>query len=307
MSVGAMTLVSSLFDIKHYFHLQFSPHVTHHYQYWRIFVHPLACTSSASLLLVELILYTASITIERQFGSLKYASFIAISAILSSALSFLALFGFQKTSLNVIPAGPVALLFSIVYQYYRLLPPAYSFQLFAFKFSNKAYLYVLAYQLAVSQLPGSAAAAIIGILTGQLYRSDVLGLRSYRLPPFVQKLGSSLLPYIGSTRPARRSNLAMPDSLPTEVEEPISTAPSPDTNQTAPAGADQANRSVMSQWVNQLTGQTSTSGIHVSTEAEISQVASMFPNTPRESVILALQRSSNVEEAVETLLAANNG
>lgn len=99
----------------------------------------------------------------------------------------------------------------------------------------------------------------------------------------------------------------MPDRLSVEVDEPVTTAPSPNTNQITPTNADQTNRSVMSQWVNQLTGQGSTGGIHVSTEAEISQVTSMFPNIPRESVILALQRSSNVEEAVETLLAANNG
>ncbi|GJJ07208.1 hypothetical protein Clacol_001408 [Clathrus columnatus] len=265
MGLGAITLMSSLFDIKHYFHLQFSPHLTRHHQ-----------------------------------------SFITVSSILSSALSFITLFGLQRTNINVIPAGPISILFSILYQYYRLVPPAYSFQIFMLKFSNKAFLYVLAYQLAMSQLPGSAAAAVIGILTGQLYRSDILGLRNYRLPIFIQRLGVSLLPYIGSTRPARRSNIAMPEGHSGENDETITTAPSQTRNETDTTNATEVGRSVMSQWVNQLTGQASASGIRVPTEAEISQITTMFPDLPRESVVLVLQRSTNVEEAVETLLAANN-
>lgn len=98
----------------------------------------------------------------------------------------------------------------------------------------------------------------------------------------------------------------MPEGPSAEMDEPI-TAPSPNSNSTNPVDATQVGRSVMSQWVNQLTGQGSGNSIRVPAEAEISQITSMFPDLPRESVVLVLQRSSNVEEAVETLLAANNG
>lgn len=42
-------------------------------QYWRLFLHHVACASSADLLLTELLLYNAAVHIERAFGSIKYA------------------------------------------------------------------------------------------------------------------------------------------------------------------------------------------------------------------------------------------
>lgn len=158
------------------------------------------------------------------------------------------------------------------------------------------------------------------MLTGQLYRADVLGLKSYRLPLWAQTLGTRfLLPLIGSTRPPRRSNLAIPDESAQRVEEfePITTARpraagapadvgttegTPNPNEEP--GARATNASVMSQWMNELTGGGATGGIRVPTEAEISQVTSMFPDLPRESVVGALQRSPNIERAVETLLGS---
>lgn len=69
-------------------------------------------------------------------------------------------------------------------------------------------------------------------------------------------------------------------------------------------GARAAGASVVSQWMNELTGRGATGGVRVPTEAEINQVANMFPDLPRQSVVGALQRSPNIESAVETLLGS---
>jgi hypothetical protein len=150
----------------------------------------------------------------------------------------------------------------------------------------------------------------------------MLGLKAYRLPPSVQRFAERfLLPAIGSTRPPRRSNYAMPEEALQRAEdiEPITTArprpaatPSnggptegtPNENGEPAGGARAAGASVVSQWMNELTGRGTTPGMRVPTEAEISQVASMFPDLPRQSVIGALQRSPNIERAVETLLGS---
>lgn len=67
-------------------------------------------------------------------------------------------------------------------------------------------------QLVISQPPGTVASAVIGILSGQLYRADIIGLKAFRLPMALQRFSSRfLLPLIGSTKPQRRSNRAFPD------------------------------------------------------------------------------------------------
>ena len=90
--VAATSIFAGIFDIKHYLHLQLVPHITKHHQvsreleclsemifgsrfaqYWRLFAHHAACASSSDLLLTELLLYNASVHIERAFGSVKYA------------------------------------------------------------------------------------------------------------------------------------------------------------------------------------------------------------------------------------------
>jgi len=104
----------------------------------------------------------------------------------------------------------------------------------------------------------------------------------------------------------------MPDDAPQqpEVLEPITTAPSRPTIATGSGGAGtegtqaEAGRSVVNQWMNELTGQGAAAGIRVPTEAEVTQVVTMFPDVPRESIILALQRSPDIEHAVETLLGS---
>ncbi|KAF8514861.1 hypothetical protein BU17DRAFT_76978 [Hysterangium stoloniferum] len=317
LGLGATSLLSALFAIKPYFHLQLIPHMSRHHQYWRLISHHLACTNSSELFITQLILYNSSVIIERQFGSVKYASFITVSAVVSSTISFICLLALQRFGLNYIPAGPISILFSILYQYHRLVPSAYTFQISVLKASNKYFLYVLGLQVIISQMPGSVVAACVGILAGQVYRADMLGFKSYRLPLVIQRLGHFLTPLIGSTRPQRRSNQAMPDETThqlLETLEAITTArprtggrasDEGSTGDTVPAagqGAASTNASVMSQWVNELTGNAS--GIRVPTEAETTQVASMFPDLPRQSVVLALQRSPNIETAVETLLGS---
>jgi hypothetical protein len=152
-------------------------------------------------------------------------------------------------------------------------------------------------QLAISHLPGSFIAALIGILSGQIYRSDIFNLKTYRLPPWVVRLASRfLLPLVGSMRSPRRTNRALPDDRPVtsvnsaavaslDQDEPITTAQ-------APAGVRRdgpSTTSVMRDWVNELTG-SGDRGLRVPTETEINQVTAMFPNVGRDTVVGALQR-----------------
>jgi hypothetical protein len=158
----------------------------------------------------------------------------------------------------------------------------------------------------LSRLPGSLAVAIIGILTGQLYRSDLANLKSYRVPPSAVRFARKyLLPLVGSTRAQRRSNRALPDDARygadtdrVENDEVITTT----RNRPSLVGADVANDanpdgggaraggSVVREWVNELTGRAADPAIRVPSEAEIAQVMLMFPDLRRDVVLGALQR-----------------
>ena len=160
--------------------------------------------------------------------------------------------------------------------------------------------------MAISRLPGSAAVAIIGIFTGQLYRSDLAGFKSYRIPSYVVRFSTNyLLPLVGSLRAPRRSNRALPDGVgaptttevPFQNEEVITTArapaasPSGTRNTTSPDNV-ASNPTVMQEWVDTLTGrgERANAGIRAPSEAEIVQVTSMFPDIDRAVVLGALQR-----------------
>ena len=183
----------------------------------------------------------------------------------------------------------------------------------------------------MSRLPGSAAVAIIGIITGQIYRSDIAGFNTYRLPPSIVRFSSRfILPLIGSLRAPRRTNRALPDETNTagtlpdaspHNEEVITTARSPRLGATSRTHDNANSESVMREWVNELTGRAdrANAGLRVPTDTEITHITSMFPSMEREVVVGTLQRRSvlarksqilgliwllspNIETAVETLL-----
>ncbi|KDQ08269.1 hypothetical protein BOTBODRAFT_191890 [Botryobasidium botryosum FD-172 SS1] len=327
LAVGVASLLTSLLDIKYYFHLQLVPHMSHHHQYWRLLVHHFTFSNSSELFIGEILLYNIAVNTERMFGSLKFGSFVVVSLLLSTVLSFASLLALHRFEMNVIPSGPIALIFSILYQHYRIVPSSYTYRISSISISNKAPMYFLALQLAIFQPPGSAVAAIVGLLVGLLYRSDIIGLKSYRIPHSVQRFASPILfPLIGSTRAAPRSSRAFPEersqirrdlevittALSARMGARGATAPASATTngdagaaETAGAAAAANQPSMMSQWVDELTGGGATpGGMRAPTEAEITQLVNMFPDIRREDVVTALQRSGSVEQAVETLLVS---
>jgi hypothetical protein len=166
-------------------------------------------------------------------------------------------------------------------------------------------MFVLALcQLAFSQPWPSTLAAALGISAGALYRSDIASLKSYRLPPWFVWLTSRYMhSLVGETRAVRRTTRALPVIEVSETnrleDEAITTAHEPrteDSTRSTTSGsrgaADQPGPSVMREWVNELTGRVdrASTGIRVPTDAEISQLTSIFPDLQREVVVGALQR-----------------
>ena len=141
--------------------------------------------------------------------------------------------------------------------------------------------------------------ALIGIITGQIYRSDLAGLNTYRLPPTIIRLSKGYIaPLIGSLRPPRRSNRAFPDNLrgsqhgdlAPQNEEMITTARTSRAEELR-GEEPQPTTSVMREWMDELTSRDRANvGLRVPSEAEIAHLTSIFPSLDREVVIGALQR-----------------
>ncbi|KIL70342.1 hypothetical protein M378DRAFT_156458 [Amanita muscaria Koide BX008] len=310
------SILVGIFDIKHYFHLQLVPHISRHHQYWRLFLHHVAFSNSTDLFLAEVLLFNVGVLVERQFGSVKYASFAVITILLGTMFEFVSLILFHRYGLNHIAMGPSVLIFSLLYQYSRIVPAAYNFRIFGIPLSNKNMPYLLAAQLAISRLPGSAAVALIGILTGQLYRSDLANFKSYRLPPSVVGFAARyILPLVGDARPPHRSNRAMPeatlratDPWPPLNDEVISTARTPPVampGRTADSANSSQRTSVVRQWVDELSGRAEReSAVRIATEEQITTMTTMFPQVPREIIVNALQENRSPEEIADSLLAA---
>ncbi|THV08140.1 hypothetical protein K435DRAFT_641439 [Dendrothele bispora CBS 962.96] len=304
MVVLALTsIVVGIFDVKHYFHLQLVPHISRHHQYWRLLAHNVAFSNSSDLFIAEILFYNAAVQVERHFGTHKFASFVFVSTFVSILSEFLSLILFHRAGLNYIPAGPFGLIFSILYQYSRIIPSVYDFRIFGVPLNNKSFTYFLAMQLTVSYMPGSVAVAIVGVLTGQIYRSDLVSLKSYRIGPKISGFSKRfLLPLVGSTRGPRRSNRAIPEPVSDtrlsslQNDEVVTTART-STNATSrlrdTVGArPEAGTSVVREWVHELTGRPdgTTAGMRVPPEAEINQLTVMFPDISREAIVGALQR-----------------
>jgi len=337
VGLALSSIAAGIFDVKHHLHLQLVPHLSKHYQYWRIFSHQLACSNSSDLFLSELLLYNAAIHIERSFGSVKFASFLFLAAALNSLSIFMSLLilhplpYFGATS-NYIPSGPTAVLFSITYQYSRLLPRAYQFKIFGVTMSDKIWVYAIAMQLALSYTPATLLPALLGIITGYIYRSDILQLKGWRVPyKLVNFSRNWIQPLLGGERTVRRTNRVLPESqqISSENDEIITTArlpqaqegggtsptqsgsavegPSADTNTQGSA----SSAGVVRQWVSELAGAArgNPSGegtVRVPSDAEIRLLTDMFPSVERSVLLGVLQRSANIEAAAQTLLASQS-
>lgn len=79
-------------------------------------------------------------------------SFLAVSTLVSTIITFLCLLIFQISRVtgnmfNNLHSGPISLIFSIMYQYVRLVPQAYQLKVFGAVFSDKIWVYVIAGQV----------------------------------------------------------------------------------------------------------------------------------------------------------------
>lgn len=298
VGIALTSIAVGIFDVKYYVNLQVVPHISKYHQYWRLFTYHLACGNSSDLFLTELLLYNVGVQIERSFGSAKYASFVFVTMLVSTIFTFLSLLTLQLFHgigplFNNIHPGPISVMFSILYQYMRLIPQAYQFKVFGAVVSDKIWVYVVAGQLAISYVPASLLPALIGIFTGYVYRSDVLQLKGWRIPHRVQNFSEDWIqPLLGEGRTVRRTNRVLP--VPRVRRRPAEAGLNEDEVVTTARPTDVQPR-------------TNTEEAHATRrrrQADIDTLSTMFPDVRRAVINDVVERSPNVESAAAILLSS---
>ncbi|KAG2174797.1 hypothetical protein INT43_005859 [Umbelopsis isabellina] len=310
LGVGACSLLASVLNVKPYLHLQLTPHLTTHHQFWRLLVSHLAFANSSDLLFGGLIVYHMRV-VERQFGTPKYVAFIAISWVLSTLLEIGALVMLSKLGLRSIPAGPFAILFAMLYQYHRIIPSTYKFKIFGATLSDKMYIYVIATHLMLSQSLATLAPALCGLFAGALYRSDIVGIKRWRFPRVLSSFASRVvLPLIASA-PAARSTATTPEQRAQSIGLPMESMMASGIRNRRQAGRPGQARagvdSTMREYIGTLAGRAPEAGTSARppSEEHIAILMTMFPGQTRESVINALATAHNdLNRAVEIMLSS---
>lgn len=317
VSTGALSLLASIFDLKQYFHLQLTPHITIHYQLWRLLTSHIAFSSSGDFLFGSIILYTLRV-IERQYGTSKYTAFLFMTFIFSTILELVALIAGEKIGLKSIPGGPYALMFSALYQYHRIIPVTYRFRIFGLVMTDKLFLYVLASQLAFSRSLQTLVPALCGWLVGALYRTDVGNIKQWRFPKFMQSVANQFIKPLFTSSPNPRSSATLP------IQRPIITSLSSVNNILANGLANgndttttNTNRpdirtsltsersSSVREYLDTITGRDVVGSELEPPSPEYTRVLmTMFPDHPQETITRALSSAHNeLNRAVEIMLS----
>ena len=145
-------------------------------------------------------------------------SALAYTSLLCPLLLALLLRPLSFNKVNYLPAGPTPLVFALLAQYHAAIPHVYKYRLATgtsttgsssgnsgslpgLTFTDKSTTYLLAAQLALSQLPGSALAALVGWVIGHAWRNELLpGAARWRVPAWAVRDGREGESYEGLRR-----------------------------------------------------------------------------------------------------------
>jgi len=133
---------------------------------------------------------------ERQMGSSKFGSFAFLSILLSLLTESILLLTFRTKDIT---SGPYGFIFAMFVLYFFDIPVSVRSRVAGFNVTDKSFIYLLGIQLLLSKFPLSLIAGVSGILSGFIYRFDVVGLRKFEFPNFIKRFCERfILPLLSS-------------------------------------------------------------------------------------------------------------
>ncbi|KAI9257177.1 hypothetical protein BDA99DRAFT_539281 [Phascolomyces articulosus] len=314
--VGTCSVLASILDLKPIFHLQLSPHVTIHHQFWRLITSHCAFTNSGELFFGLLLIYAMRV-IERQYGTAKYAAFVFLTLWISTFLELGALVSGAKLGFRRIPGGPkksplknekhdsYALIFSMLYQYHRIIPSTYRFRIFGATLNDKMFLYAPAIQIFISQSFATMIPCICGLMAGALYRSDVGNMKKWRFPKHIRNVTTRMSDASLASGPTPRSSATMPTTArSSEILTTAANLRNRRSNNNNTPRARTANTTDVREYIDTLTGRGAAAEVQPPPEEDVRLLMSMFPDHPRETIMRAFSSGhNNMNRAVEIMLS----
>ncbi|KAI9838270.1 MAG: hypothetical protein M1819_005538 [Sarea resinae] len=193
--IVASSILVSLADYKYLFYIQVVPHLWRYWQAWRLLIwqdhretvgiSKIRRSSGPTPGLDPMMKSTDS-------GQSFLFSIFLYSTLISPLLLALVIRPLTFNHINYLPAGPTTLVFALLAQYHATIPHVYKYTIATSSsqnsliFSSKSPTYLLAGQLALSQLPGSAIVASVGWFIGYAWRREILpGAAKWRVPGWI--------------------------------------------------------------------------------------------------------------------------
>ncbi|EPX71389.1 UBA domain-containing protein Ucp14 [Schizosaccharomyces octosporus yFS286] len=183
IGITTAAVVSGVFGLKSYFHINYALHLASHYQYWRLLIWQLVYWNSTEVLQALFILYQAR-DVERLLGSHKYASFCTYSFVVGTLITPLFCFPIAHfcRSFEYVHPGPTFIVFAILYQYFYVVPSTVYVRISEILITDKVQMLFPLLGLALSNPPSTFFNALFGWTFGMLYCHGLFPYTSWRLP-----------------------------------------------------------------------------------------------------------------------------
>lgn len=197
VTAGASVLVTMM-NSRDRFNLPALSVLTQRFQLWRLFTNNLFFNTPGETLFGLILIYSFRL-FERQMGTSKFGAFAMLCYTISTLLQLGVLTLFPARS---IVSGPYAFIFACLVLFHYTVPITNRFRFLRLNLNDKIFTYLLGLQLLFSHSWSSVIAGAFGILSGVLYTGDILHLRRFTLPSWLNRVCSSVfLPFLQSSHP----------------------------------------------------------------------------------------------------------
>ncbi|XP_037075631.1 ubiquitin-associated domain-containing protein 2-like [Pollicipes pollicipes] len=171
-------------------------HLRHHLEFrlpdmltspliYRLLTSRLAFLDTKDLVCSALLLYYFRI-FERRYGSRKFASHLLVTWTLSTLLEVVFVLGSQRLGLELhagrlLPPGPYGLVFPLFVSYFFDVPRVTTTHILGAPITGKTLTYLIGLQICSTSV-ATGVSALCGVVSGLLYRYNVLHVRRLRVP-----------------------------------------------------------------------------------------------------------------------------
>ncbi|CAO0792724.1 unnamed protein product [Mucor circinelloides] len=205
--VGSCSALAIACNLKPHMALQLSHLGIENGQVWRLFTSHWAFSSIGTTVVGTWLIYKMKV-VERRYGSARYAALVFISFVASTLLQTSVLAVGSRYGFKSIASGSYAILFSILYQYQKMIPASYQVNMLGTTLTDKIYVYIAATQLLLSSSSSSVIPSVCGLAIGALYDMTA-SVKQWRFPKWTRSITTKYILPVLATNNKKKSPTAI--------------------------------------------------------------------------------------------------